>query len=436
MPVLLSRPGRPSVPASAPGGFYGWRMVWLAAICLAMTAPGQTVGVSVFVDPMIEGLSLSRSQVSLAYLIGTLTGAMTLPAVGLRIDRLGVRRVTLVIVGGFGAVLIAMAGVAGFVTLMFGFVGIRMLGQGALTLTASTSVTLWFDRRRGLAVGMSNAGGQALMSLAPLALAAAIALAGWRGAWVVAGITVWAVVLPVAWWGLRDSPAQLEQQLDGRPELAGQPPIDPGASWTRAEALRTPMFWVLTAAVSAIGMIGTGLAFHQISLLGEQGLSVAQAAGNFIPQTAAAIAATLGMGVLIDRILPRLLISGAMAALAGAMVLAQVAAPGWRAIAFGMTVGAAGGALRSLETAAFPRYYGLANVGSIRGLVMSVNVAASAFGPLALALGRDVTGSYGPALNLLLPIPVLIAAAALVVRPPEAGQLAAIRQGIKIRAEG
>lgn len=200
--------------------------------------------------------------------------------------------------------------------------------------------------------------------------------------------------------------------------------------------LAHPMFWALTAAVSSIGMIGTGLAFHQISLLGEQALTVAQAAGNFIPQTVAGITATLGMGVLIDRILPRLLISGAMAMLAGAMVLAQFAAPGWKAIAFGMAVGAAGGALRSLETAAFPRYYGLANVGSIRGLVMSVNVAASAFGPLALALGFDLAGSYGPVLNLLLPIPLGVAVAALVVRPPEMGQLETIRARIKIPAEG
>jgi hypothetical protein len=67
-----------------------------------------------------------------------------------------------------------MAGVGGLASLLVGFIGIRMLGQGALTLTATTSVTLWFDRRRGAAVGLTSAIGQALMSLAPLALAAGI----------------------------------------------------------------------------------------------------------------------------------------------------------------------------------------------------------------------------------------------------------------------
>jgi hypothetical protein len=59
-----------------------------------MTAPGQTVGVSVFVDPMIDTLAVSRSQLSGASLVGTLIGAATLPAVGRWLDRVGIRRVT------------------------------------------------------------------------------------------------------------------------------------------------------------------------------------------------------------------------------------------------------------------------------------------------------------------------------------------------------
>lgn len=414
MPSLVSR----ARAASAPGAFYGWRMVGLAAVCLAMTAPGQTVGVSVFIDPMIASLNLTRSQVSAAYLVGTLTGAVALPAIGLRVDQLGIRRVTAVVGAAFGLVLLTMSGVSGFLTLLLGFVGIRMLGQGALSLTATTSVTLWFDRRRGLAVGLSSAGGQALMSLAPLALAAAIATVGWRRAWIVAAVVVWAVLLPLARWALQDSPSSLGQDLDGeRPDRESSHPQ--ALSWTRREATRSSMFWVVTAAVATSGMIGTGLSFHQISLLGERGLTVAQAAANFVPQTFAGIAGTLAMGAFFDRVAPRLLVSASMTSLAGAMLLVQVAAPGWRAVAYGIVMGAGGGAIRALEAAAFPRFYGLANIGTIRGLVMALNVGATAFGPLALALGYDLAGSYGPALNLLLPIPLAIAITALFATVPD-----------------
>lgn len=415
MSVFLRR-RRSAATALGPDGFYGWRIVGLTALLTALTAPGQTVGVSVFVDPMIQALELSRSQMSLAYLVGTLAGAISLPAIGTRIDRHGVRRTTIAIGLGFGAALVAMSGVAGFVTLLLGFLGIRMLGQGALSLTASTSVALWFDRRRGTAVGLSSAGGQALMSLAPLALAAVVSLVGWRSAWVVAAAAVWITVLPLGWL-LRDAPAALGQRPDGvaARTVAHRPPR---VSWTRAEAARSPMFWLIAAAVTASGMIGTGLAFHQISLLGERGLSVTEAAANFVPQTLTGLGATVLTGVLVDRIRPRFIVGGAMACLAAAMVLAQTATPGLSAVAFGVAVGASGGSIRAFETAVMPRFYGVGSIGAIRGLLFALNVGATAFGPLALAVGYDVAGSYAPILSLLVPIPLLIAVAALFVSEP------------------
>lgn len=341
------------------------------------------------------------------------------PAVGRWLDRAGVRRVTALTAAGFGAALTGMSGVGGLASLLVGFIGIRMLGQGALTLTATTSVTLWFDRRRGTAVGMTSAIGQALMSLAPLALAAGIAAFGWRGAWLTAAVAVWLVVLPVARWGLRNGPADVGQHLDGDSAPDHADPPDRVDGWTRAEAVRTPMFWVVSAAVAGTGMITTGLAFHQISLLGERGLSPAQAAANFIPQTFAAIAGTLAMGWLIDRIAPRLLVAASMTSLSAAMLLAHVAAPGWRAVVFGVALGAASGTIRTLEAAAFPRFFGLGHIGAIRGLVMALAVLATAFGPLALAVGYERFGSYAVPLNVLLVVPIVVSVAALFVHAPQ-----------------
>jgi hypothetical protein len=72
-------------------GIHGWRIVGYASVVLAMTAPGQSVGLSAFVDPLTTDLGLTRSAVSTAYLFGTLTGAVALPVVGRLLDRYGVR---------------------------------------------------------------------------------------------------------------------------------------------------------------------------------------------------------------------------------------------------------------------------------------------------------------------------------------------------------
>ncbi|MFW6721029.1 hypothetical protein ACHZ98_12865 [Streptomyces sp. MAR4 CNY-716] len=82
----------------------------------------------------------------------------------------------------FGAILLALSFVTGIVGLTAGFIGIRMAGQGALTLVATT-VAYWFDRRRGPALGITSAVGTAGISPAPLLIKRLIADAGWRQTW-------------------------------------------------------------------------------------------------------------------------------------------------------------------------------------------------------------------------------------------------------------
>lgn len=405
--------------AKTPEGFYGWRIVGYAALAFAATGPGQTAGVSVFVDPLIRDLGMSRSAVSTAYLIGTLAGALALPWVGRALDRYGIRRTMAVIGAAFGGVLVALSMISGIVGLTAGFVGIRMAGQGALGLTATTAAALWFDRRRGTASGIVTGLGAVGISLTPLIAEALIADYGWRTAWLLCGVGVWLVVLPIALWGMRDRPAVLGQWPDGHvPPDAAAAERAMAAGVDRRTAIRHPFFWVVTAGVATVGLLATAVAFHQISLLGARGLSPAEAAANFAPQTVAALTGTLVVGALADRIRHRWLIAGAMAALAGALVLGTAVTPGVVAIAFGALVGAAGGGMRAVEVATFPHYFGTRHIGSIRGLVAALSVASTAFGPLLFAVGRDLTGSYTTLLLASAPLPVLVGAAAFVVRPP------------------
>lgn len=410
------------------GSFYGWRIVVFGALGLALTAPGQTVGVSVFVDELIAALDLTRSEVSLAYLVGTLTGALAMPVVGRWVDRHGIRVVMAGVGVGFGAALAGMSAVVGFASLIVGFTGIRMLGQGSLSLVATTSVALWFERRRGLAIGLAVASGGALMSLAPLLLVQVIGVFGWRQAWVVTGVVVGSLVVAVALLGMRNRPEDVGQRLDGEPpETADARPSSAHIGWTRGEAMRTLMFWAVTGGVAAVGLIGTGMQFHQISLLGEQGLTTTQAAANFVPQTFATIVATIAAGWLADRLGVRNLVVASMVLLVTGMLLVQIAAPGWLAILYALCIGSAGGAMRALEGAAFPRFFGLAHVGSIRGTVMAINVGATAFGPLALARGFETTGSYAEALLALLVLPVVVIGLVWFARVPDAEQHAVVR---------
>lgn len=405
-----------AVPSAHPR-WYGPRVVGTAAIALAMTAPGQTAAISTFVDPLIEGLDIGRSTISTAYLIGTLVGAAALPYVGRSIDRYGPRRVLIAIAFAFGAVLMALSAVSGIVGLTAGFVGIRMLGQGSLSLTATTTVAIYIRRRRGLAQGIATSVGAAGISLAPLILEGAVSEYGFRTVWFVEGLIVWAVVIPFALVVLPGRPSRpaTDDAAAASAAASALPPVD----WTRRQAMRTGIFWVIAAGVTVMATLGTAMTFHQISLLGERGLTPSEAAATFLPLMIAGLAATLLVGYLADRVADRVLIIGALSTLTLALVMAAFASPGLSAVGYGIALGAAMNSFHTIEAVAFPHCFGLGHLGSIRGIVHTFSVAGSAFGPLLLALGHSWADSYRPIVLAFTVVPLTaICFAAVVKRPP------------------
>lgn len=385
----------------------------MTGVVLALSGPGQTAGMSVFVDPIIADLDVSRSAVSTAYMIGTLAGAVALPWIGRAVDRFGVRVVLSAVAAAFAVFLVLLAVAQGLVGLTVGFVGARAMGQGGMTMIATTAVAIGVTRNRGTAVGVTTAVGTAGISLFPLATERLIAAVGWREAFVAEAALIAVVVLPIALWGLRG--------LGGaRGAGDGEPGEDGGAAeaWPLRAIVRTSMFWVVSSAVAISGLVTTAVFFHQVSVLGEQGLTPVEAAANFLPQTLAGLLASLAFASATDRFPPKLLICGSMTVTAATLALLPLVGPGWTAMAYGASLGAAAAGARAVEAAAFPFYYGTASLGSLRGLTQSIAVGSTAVGPLLLSAGHDAFGSYAPVVLMLAVLPALVALAAPFARTP------------------
>ena len=390
-----------------------------------LTGPGQTIGVAVFIDHLVGDLGLSRSEVSTAYLIGTLTGATMLPWVGRAVDRHGVRRAQVVVGVAFALALVNMSAVNGMVLLAIGFIGIRFLGQGSLSLVATVAVSISFTAHRGTALGIYATMTGALMALVPVVLSIAIDGVGWRGAWLLAAAVVLTLVVPLGWFGLpypgqtietpapnptRD-PASSERDDEGRQPALSAASASP--AFDRGEAMRTAQFWMLAAVSGTAGMLSTALNFHQIDLLGEVGLSATAAAALFGPQVIGSTLAGLSVGWATDRLGTRYVPAISMVLLAAAHWLAAAAAPGAIVIIYAVALGAAGGAIRIATSTLLPAWFGTAHLGAIQGALTLFGVAASAVGPVTLALIRSGVDSYRPAVLILSALPMAVALTSL-----------------------
>ncbi|WP_255316371.1 MFS transporter [Nesterenkonia sp. Act20] len=396
-----------SRPSSLKRSLTWWVVVLAAGLISAMTFPGQTAGLSVFTDPLIDELGIDRTAISLSYLVGTLLGASVQPFIGRALDKWDTRTVIICIGAGFAAILLLLSFVTEIFGLTVGFIGVRMAGQGALSLAATTAISRAVTERRGLALGISAAVGSAGISLAPIALERLISAVGVHWAWRWEALAVLLVVVPAA---------LLMRPTDRRGDH--DPNSVAAHGWTRGQARRTGMFWVICAATSSTSMLGTALVFHQIAILGGQGLSPLEAAANFLPQTVTALLSTLLVGGLIDRTNPRIWLVVSMASLAGALLFIPLAAPGLMGILYGLILGCAQGSQRGMEAASMVKYFGVLHIGAIRGLSVSISLAASAFGPYALAFAADLADGFVLPIMVMSIIPLAVLVAGLLVKDP------------------
>ena len=398
--------------------FAGWRILALATLVMGLTGPGQTIGVSVFIDHFADSLGLTKNQISAGYAIGTLCGSLTLPTVGRLIDRYGVRRAMFTIATLFALGLAYMSGVQGLVMLTIGFFFIRMLGQGSLSLVSSVTISLWFDRRRGFALGIAMTISSSIMALVPVALSFAIDEVGWRDTWLLAAVTIAVVVVPISWFGIIDRPSAIGQLPDGAPPPDDEDePIAEDWGVERSEALRTRAFWILALATSLTSMLGTALNFHQIALLGESGFTETEAAIMFLPQVIGTFIGSPGMGVVVDKVGTRYAPAATLIGLAVTLMLAGTVSSTAGVIVYATWFGLQAGTVRTLGAALIPKWFGTRHLGSIQGAMTFLGVLASAAGPIAFSLTETATGSFRSAATLWAMAPIVAAAFALSKRP-------------------
>ena len=406
--------------------FYGWVILLIGTFGLIMTSPGQTYAVSIFIEHFIADLGISRSLVSTLYTVGTLLGSFALPFVGRQFDRRGARVVMVAITLLFGLVCIYMGFVQNALMLAIGFTGIRMLGQGSLSLVSTNVINQWWVERRGFIMGLSGV----LLAifgtgLFPNLIHGLIEQVGWRSTYMLLGASL-LLLAPLAYLFVRHAPETFGLLPDGRLSTPPSTDLHPTLSaapvaeehWTREEAQRTAALWIVALGIACIGMLATGLTFHMVSIFADNGLPAALAATVYVPLALTTAVVNLASGMVVNRFPIRIMLAISLLLQAVTLVMAQYLHSVTLAFVYGMILGMMMGLSRTVSTVIWAAYFGRRYLGSITGLVSTITIAGSALGPMPMGIARDLLGSYNLALNLFAIIPLVLAVAALFIKRP------------------
>ena len=238
-----------------------WTQLIAGIICMVMIANLQ-YGWTLFVHPISTAHGWSIASIQVAFSIFVALETWLTPVEGWIVDRLGAQTGPKLMVA-FGGIFIALGWIvnskAESLSMLYLGAVLAGIGGGAVYATCVGQAVKWFPDRRGLAVGLTAAGFGAGAALTVVPIREVIASSGYQTAFFWFGLVQGGIVFLLAWLLRAPEPGELAN--------AAAPKVMQSArSYTPAEVLTSPVFWVLYVMfvmVSASGLMATA----QIALI-------------------------------------------------------------------------------------------------------------------------------------------------------------------------
>ncbi|MBI2887740.1 MAG: MFS transporter [Chloroflexi bacterium] len=409
------------------GFYYGWVIVASALVMNMAASPMSPVAYSFFLTPMGQELGWSRSDLSWAITFRLVVAGVSGPLLGPMIDRHGSRWITALagLVAGGSLLALSWVGDLWALYLIFAVSGLAGFGGPAGALLTIVPVGKWFIVQRGRAMAFATMGFPLGTVIVIQVAQWLISTAGWRTAWQVFGIVLLAVVTPVSCIFMRRMPEDHGLRPDGaRPpsdDHARSGPAEATADvhWTRGEAFRTPVAWVILAAMVLMGFALSGTLVHRVAFWQGLGMSPALVALGTAADPFTVLFSAMAFGMLGERVPVRfigLAAGGGMAISMLPMIFTN--GEGYTIFLHGFTWGWFAGALITVFNLIWPNYFGRQAIGAIQGVVLPASVVAN--GIAAPAFGYLLDSGGSPALVWTLSLVLFVVSGLLLLsaRPP------------------
>ena len=378
----------------------GWPVVLAAGLGLATTlTPLLFYTLGLFIGPLQESFDWKRQDISLAFLTITLASSIGALFAGGLADRFGSRTVALLSMVLYPVCFIAMSQMSGDVQTFILLCGIAaVLGVGTTAVVFTRTITTWFSKQRGLALGITLTGTGITATFAPLYVAFFLERFGWQAAFQALSALPWLIGLPIVLWGLREHAGDAETGPSTLPSRH--------AGFRLTQALGQKSLYVVSVAVGCVAFVVGALIPHLPAMLVDSGLGTAEAARIAALVGVSVIAGRLVVGYLVDYFFaPHVAAICLSLPAISALLLLTTDTSSAGLVAIG--IGFASGAEFDLVAYLISRYFGVRSYSAIYAIPYAVVMTAAGFGPVVVGRIYDLQGSY----HLGLQICVVVGAA-------------------------
>lgn len=400
---LQSRAGKEKMARSVQeaGRFYGWYIVG-AGFLISFIGMGTRYSYGVFVKSLDADFGMTRAATSGVFSLYMILACLIAIMGGWALDRYGPRKIGILMGIFTGLSLLSASQARAAWQLLITYSLFLSLGTGAVYGVANSTTSRWFVAKRGIAVGITSAGGGVgAIVLAPFA-AYLISSFDWRTAFIVMGLVsgigmiAAALVLVKEPRDIGHLPYGMKSEPVEKDPARGESSLDsPGLSL--GQAWKIQPFWFLGLAWLFLSL-GLHMVFiHVVPYAVDMGIA---------PMDAAFILSLLGLTNIAGRLVAGKLadvmgtkVIGVFCALiqCGALFWLMGSTRLWMLYAFAVAYGFLWGSASTVTTIMTADIFGTRSLGAIMGIMSGGWAAGAAIGPAVGGYLFDVTGHYSTA---------------------------------------
>ena len=381
---------------------YGWVVV-IAGSLVVFINSALFLTFAVFLEPISQATGWSRAQVSGAYALHWMVGAVAVFGIGWFTDRFGTRS-ALLIGSLLTAISLTLAGSSTTLWQIYLFYGgLFGIARSSFLVPIHIVVGMWFRKKLGIAIGTVNIA----MAMGPLLLSPALSyvinVIGWGKTLALMGI-VGGTLMALCSWFIRNQPRDLglkQYGEDGAIPSVSKPRTERRPLFYRDDkpnffsyAARTQPF-VLLVLIHFLGCLSHSIPLtHVVAMATDAGIAPIAAATVLSLMSGFSMASSFGFSVLADVAGGKKALGLALLLQASGILILLGSKDLWMFYIFALIFGLGYGG----EMAAFPiinrQYYGGASIGKVYSARMVGAGLGMASGAYLGGFLFDLAGNY------------------------------------------
>jgi len=380
------------------GFFYGYVVVAAGFVIWLVGWGTYTPSFSVFFKPLISEFGWSRAETSLAYSLSFLVLAGLGIVMGWLNDKLGPRKLVTGLGSFLGLCYLLMSQVRNLWQFHLNYIIVGSIGASTINVPVMVTLSRWFIRKRGLMIGIVQAGmGIGGFIFAPFA-GWLILHHGWRTAYVVLGVITLSGMITAGLF-LKGDPRDMGQSPDGDTlhMAPGGRPSSPGLhspGLFLGEAVRTRQFWVIAGLYGSFGFCRSTFLAHLAAHVQDLGFSLADGANVLALVIGSSMLSRIGMGRIADMIGNKPVFMMSFGATTLSLILGLIARDLWTLYLFSFLFGFGWGNQAVLRFTVTSEVFGLASLGVVIGVLSVAESIAATVGAYLAGYVFDVAGNY------------------------------------------